>query len=132
MYSVQSPEAQVIRSASTPLAESAGWMKFLGILSIIGGVSQALSLVGILWAWLPIWTGFLLYQAASAADTARLTGDHAALATANNHLKTYFMINGILTLLGILIGLAMLCLLVILPMLGLIPFLINPNQLKNL
>lgn len=66
----QSPESQVVRSVSSPLAEAAGWMKFLGLLSIIAGATQMLSLVGILWGWLPLWMGILLYQSASSVESA--------------------------------------------------------------
>lgn len=124
----QTPESQVIRSVSSPLAESAGWMKLLGILSIIGGASQMLSLVGVLWGWLPLWMGILLYQSASSVESARLTGDYHALASAMRNLKTYFIINGVLALLGILLSLLMVCLLLVLPMLGLIPFLLDPSN----
>ncbi len=127
-YPAQAPESQTIRLVSSPLAEGAGWMKFLGILSILAGGSQVLSLVGILWGWLPLWMGILLYQAATAAETARLTGDQYALASALKNVKTYFVINGILTLLGMLMTCIMLCLLLILPALGIIPYLVEPNN----
>jgi hypothetical protein len=127
-YPAQAPESQVIRSISSPLAEGAGWMKFLGILSILVGASQMLSLVGILWGWLPLWMGILLYQAANSAETARLSGDPYALASALSKVKTYFIINGILTLLGMLFACIMMCVLLILPMLGVIPFLVEPSN----
>jgi hypothetical protein len=127
-YPAQAPEAQIIRSVSSPLAEGAGWMKFLGILSIITGASQMLSLVGILWGWLPLWMGILLYQAANSAEMARLSGDPYALASALKNVKTYFVINGILTLLGMLSACIMLCVLLVLPMLGVMPFLLDPSN----
>jgi hypothetical protein len=127
-YPAPAPDAQIIRSISSPLAEGAGWMKFLGILSIIGGASQMLSLVGILWGWLPLWMGILLYQAANSAETARLSGDPYALASALKNVKTYFMINGILTLLGMLFACIMLCVMLVLPALGVIPYLVEPSN----
>lgn len=127
-YPVQSPETQIIRSISSPLAEGAGWMKFLGILSILAGGTQMLSLVGILWGWLPLWMGILLYQAAGAAETARLTGDQYALASALGKVKTYFVINGILTLLGMVFTCIMLCVMLVLPALGVIPYLLEPRN----
>lgn len=128
MNSLQSPENQVIRAVSSPLAEAAGWMKFLGILSIIGGASQMLSLVGILWGWLPLWMGILLFQSASSVESARLTGDYHALASAMSNLKTYFLINGVLTLLAILFSILTICILLVLPLLGIIPFLVAPSN----
>lgn len=122
---------QIVRYVSSQLAEGSGWMKFLGLLSIIGGASQVLSLVGILWGWLPIWMGILLFQAAGAAETARLSGDHYALAEALKNVRTYFVINGVLTLLGMVLSFTMVCLLIILPMLGFIPFLFDPSNFNN-
>ena len=127
-YPAQAPETQIIRSVSSPLAEGAGWMKFLGILSILAGASQMLSLVGILWGWLPLWMGILLYQAAGDAENARLSGDPYALASALGKVKTYFMINGILTLLGMLFACIMLCVMLVLPALGVIPYLVDPSN----
>jgi hypothetical protein len=73
----------------------------------------------------------LLYQAANSAETARLTGDQYALASALSNVKTYFMINGVLTLLGMLFGFLVLCLLLVLPMLGVIPFLLDPSMFNR-
>jgi len=127
-YPVQAPETQIIRAISSPLADGAGWMKFLGVLSILAGASQMLSLVGILWGWLPLWMGILLYQAAGEAETARLSGDQYALASALGKVKTYFMINGILTLLGMLFACIMMCVMLVLPMLGVIPYMVDPSN----
>jgi hypothetical protein len=60
-----SGDALAVRELSVPLFQAKGWLKFLGILSIIGGVFQALTIVGIIYAWIPIWSGVLLHQAGS-------------------------------------------------------------------
>ncbi len=64
--------------------QSKGWLKFLGVLSIIGGVLSALTIVGILVAWLPIWMGVLLFQAGSQADAMATT---AGSQPARRHAK---------------------------------------------
>jgi hypothetical protein len=38
-------------------SRGAGWMKFLGVVSILEGALAVLTLWGILFAWLPIWPG---------------------------------------------------------------------------
>jgi len=48
--------------------QSRGWLKFIGLLSLIYGIITALTIVGILIAWLPIWMGVLLFQAGSRAQ----------------------------------------------------------------
>jgi hypothetical protein len=93
-------------------------LKFLGVLSIIGGIFQALSVVGIIVAWLPIWMGVLMFQAGSSIDAAGQLGDKFAFLNSLGSLKTYFVLQGILTLIGIIVAVSMVCILVVLPLLG--------------
>jgi len=74
----------------------AGWMKFMGIMTIIGGCLQALSIVGLVIAWLPIWMGVVLTKAGSKAGEYADKGDFAALEGVTGQLKTYFTISGIM------------------------------------
>ncbi|MEW6412902.1 MAG: DUF5362 family protein [Candidatus Zixiibacteriota bacterium] len=89
-------QTQVIKELSMPLYQSKGWLKLLGIVMIIQGVFTALTLVGIVIAWLPIWLGVLLFQAASAAESAQFSGNKEQLMASLNKLKMYFIINGVL------------------------------------
>jgi hypothetical protein len=101
MEQINNEQANVIKEVSIPLYQARGWMKLLGILNIIGGVLAALSIVGIIVAWLPIWMGVILYQAGSSSEQAYFNGDKYSLGKSLNQLKLYFTINGILALLGI-------------------------------
>jgi hypothetical protein len=124
-------DTRIIQELSLPIYQARGWLKFLGVLSIIGGVFQALSIVGLLIAWLPIWMGVLMFQAGSSIDPAGQFGDRFALLRSLGNLKTYFVLQGVLTLIGIVIAVTMLCIMFILPLLGftLIPWqqIINNN-----
>lgn len=82
-----------------------GWLKFLGILSIIGGIFYALTLVGIVFAWLPIWLGVILNQAGSKAGEYVERGDSASLNAFLTKLRTYFTITGILVIVSFALGL---------------------------
>jgi len=82
-----------------------GWMKFMGVLSIIGGGINALTIVGILWAWLPIWLGIILVQAGSRAGDYAARGDAAALEAMTGKLKTYFVISGIVVIVSMALSL---------------------------
>lgn len=95
-------EQKVIREVSLPLFSSKGWIKFLGILMIIYGAFMALTIVGIIIAWLPIWLGVLLNQTANRIEQAQITGDIAAMVRSQNSLSTYFTVYGILALIGII------------------------------
>lgn len=79
--------------------DMSGWLKFIGVVSIIVGVPMIIGLVGILY----IWIGVLLYQAGNAAESS----DTEKLSVMMNKLKTFFIITGILTglsLLGMIIA----------------------------
>jgi hypothetical protein len=107
-----------IQELSMPIYQARGWLKFLGVLSIISGVGAALSIVGIIFAWLPIWMGVLMFQAGSAIDSAGQFGDKFAFLRSLGSLKTYFVLQGILSVIGIILAATMLCITFILPLLG--------------
>jgi len=92
-----------IKEISLPLHSSKGWLKFIGVMLIIMGVLTALSIVGILIAWLPIWMGVLLFQSAGAIEQAYTSSDKASLLKSLNKLKTYFVIMGIVLLIYLII-----------------------------
>ncbi len=93
---------QTVRDLSSPLFQAKGWMKFLGVLMIVYGVLMIFTIVGIIICWLPIWMGILLFKTASAVEAAQAAGDATEFKTAMEKLKTYFTIQGILALVGIL------------------------------
>ena len=93
-----------VRELSLPIHQSKGWIKLLGVLSIISGIFTAVTLVGILIAWLPIWIGVVLIQSASSIERAYISGEKEPLFTALSKLKTYFTIQGVLTLIGLIVA----------------------------
>jgi len=100
-----SPESTLKRACKIA-ADSASWMKFLGVISIIQGVFAVFTLWGIIIAWLPIWLGVILFRAANEAEMAAagLT-DH--LESYLKRLNRYFLIQGIFMLLMIVVMLIM-------------------------
>ena len=76
-----------INDLSQPLASGKGWMKFVGILI----------------AWLPIWIGVLIMQSAGALERAQLSGDAAAFKESLAKLRTFFIIQGVLYIVGIVL-----------------------------
>jgi hypothetical protein len=118
-------EARLVREASLPLYQARGWLKFVGIMLILGGIPSIFVLVGII----PIWQGILLMQAASSLETASNTGQAFALHSALNNIKTFFVVNGVFIIIGMIFALIMICLSIVLPLVGisLIPFLDATN-----
>ncbi|MBM3313331.1 hypothetical protein FJY70_01905 [candidate division WOR-3 bacterium] len=81
-----------------------GWMKFIGIMTIIGGALNAISIIGLLWAWLPIWLGVVLTQAGAKAQEYAGKGDAASLEALTGRLKTYFVLSGIVLIASLVVG----------------------------
>lgn len=96
----------VVKDITLPLYNAKFWMKLIGVAMIIYGVLAAITIVGLIIAWLPIWIGVLLFQSAGALETAFSQGDAEAAIRAMDKLKVYFIINGVLLLIGILLGIA--------------------------
>jgi len=97
-------EQQLVREISAPLFAAKGWMKFLGVLMIVYGVLMAITVVGIIICWLPIWIGVLLLQTATAMESTQASGSKMELHGALSKLKTYFTIYGVLALIGIIVS----------------------------
>jgi hypothetical protein len=106
---------QLVEELSTPIFQARGWLKLLGVVTILSGIPSAFVLVGIL----QIWVGVLLFQAGSSIESASRFGDKFAFLRSMGSLKTYFIIQGVLAVIGIIFTLTMLCILFVLPLLGL-------------
>lgn len=91
--------------AMQPLHERAGWLIFLGWVSIVSGVITCLTIIGLLVGWLPIWMGILMKGAGENLKAGFQAGNESNLYQASQQLSTYFLIIGILTLIGLAINL---------------------------
>jgi hypothetical protein len=80
-----------------PLSDAAGWMKLLAVFSIISGILAALTIIGLIFAWLPIWIGVLLMRAANDSQAAVRLGGEVEATSATGNLSTIFKIYGIVT-----------------------------------
>ncbi len=85
-----------------PLMEARTWMKVLAVLLVIDGAMMVLTIWGIVVAWLPIWLGVVLYQAATALDRAE-GGDGGAAAQAMGKLKTFFTVGGVAAIVAVVV-----------------------------
>lgn len=93
----------VVSRVISPLDAAAGWMKLIGTVSIIYGVLTALSIVGLIIAWLPIWMGVLTRKAATQAQLAYRSGDEHAAIESTNSLRTISKVQGIILLIGLIL-----------------------------
>lgn len=115
----QTRETLVINGIKQSAASLSGWLKFLGIVNIVLGALTALSIIGIIYAWLPIWMGVLLLQAGSSASNAQIGDNYPDLVIMIQKLKTFF----ILTAVMVIISLAIMIISIIALSAGLLPFL---------
>lgn len=97
-------KTQTNPSMITYLGKTWFWLVLLGVLAIIGGAFQVITIIGIIWAWLPIWMGVLLIQAGMAAKKAKETKDKAQAELAVKKICTYFKIAGILAIVAIVLA----------------------------
>ena len=72
-------ENEIIREVSSPFYDMRGWLKFIGVASIVAGALSALSIFGIIFAWVPIWMGITLYNSSTKIETAYHAGDKIML-----------------------------------------------------
>ena len=84
-----------------PVGESRSWLKFLGVVTFAYGCLTAITIVGLLFAWLPIWMGVLLWQAADRAGRAHLTRDPAQFEEYLKKLRTLIVISGVVTVVSL-------------------------------
>ena len=102
----ENPSEDLVKRLSTRAVGSAGWMKFLGVLLIIVGVFFVFTLWGILICWLPIWMGVILFKAAGDAEMAS-RGAPTQLESFLEKINKYFLIQGILVLILLIIVLVL-------------------------
>jgi hypothetical protein len=79
-----------------------GWLKFIGIFMIIMGGLYALTIVGIIIAWLPIWMGVILLNASKHIEAYIQSRAFNELIEYSRKIKSYFTIMGILCILGMI------------------------------
>lgn len=92
-----------VRELIEPLYRGKFWMQLIGVMLILSGVVTALSIVGIIVAWIPIWAGVVLMQAAGGVGRAYERDDVLELKHAMGRLRTHFTIMGVLLLIYILL-----------------------------
>jgi hypothetical protein len=68
-----------IRAISEPLFRAKFWLQLVGVMMIIYGVLVAITIIGIIIAWLPIWMGVLLFQCAGQIERAHAADDAGAM-----------------------------------------------------
>lgn len=90
------PEEAVVNTSR----DMTGWLKLVGIVSIVMGALSVLTIIGIIPGVILIWQGVLLNRASNGSRAVG-EGNIESITGVLNPLKTYFIIQGVLILLGI-------------------------------
>ena len=88
-------EQKILQQVASHGLRMNGWLKFIGVMSIIAGALNVLTIFGIIFAWIPIWLGVLLLQAAGKAQQAYYQKEYGELVGMMDKLRLFFMIVGI-------------------------------------
>ncbi len=95
---------KTVIAIADPMAKAAGWMKLSAIVMFVNAAFQIIGTfgIGIIFAWLPIWMGVLLWKGANRFKEALIEGDEASAILGADNIKTYFVITGVLAAIGII------------------------------
>lgn len=99
---------ETVLALMDPLSRAAGWMKLMAVMMFIFAGIYTLASFGfaLIIMWIPIWQGVLLWKAASRARAAMVDGSELTAQAAMESIKTYFVLLGVLTLIGLLLVVA--------------------------
>ncbi len=86
------------RRVIQPISSARGWMRLMAVVMFISGGLAALTIFGLVFAWLPLWMGYLLWKSASSAESASVSGSEAEAIDSLARLKTYFTVQGVVIL----------------------------------
>ena len=86
-----------------PIYRARGWMKFLAVLAFIGGGLYAITIVGIIFAWIPIMFGVFLWQSATAIEAGYTQVSVEQVHRAHDKLRLLVIAYGILAIVGIVL-----------------------------
>ena len=106
------PGDETVQRVIRPINQARGWMKLLAVMMFISGGLAAITIIGLVVAWLPIWMGYLLWKSAKTAENATMTGSEGEAIESLSQLKTYFIVQGVLVLIYLLFTAAMIVLVI--------------------
>lgn len=75
------------------------WMRLLGTFFLLCGVGLIFTLIGVLFAWIPLWIGLILLQAAGKAERAESWENTDQLMGMLEKLRLYFLVSSALAVL---------------------------------
>jgi hypothetical protein len=93
-------DSELQQKVTTSCKEMSGWIKFLAIVWIISGAIYALTIFGIIIAWILIWIGVILLRVSKSCKEVA-DGTFDSLGEMFASLKTFFILTGVFTIITI-------------------------------
>jgi hypothetical protein len=93
-------DSELQQKVITSCKEMGGWIKFLAIACILCGGIYALTIVGIIIAWILIWIGVILLRVSKGCK-AIADGTFESIGEMFASLKTFFILSGVFTIMTI-------------------------------
>lgn len=85
------------------LADSAPYMKFIAVVMYATCIFTTLTLVGILWSWVYLWFGYVLWSGATALQKGVADEDEASIELGCKQVYGLFKLAAIFTAIGLVI-----------------------------
>lgn len=85
------PAARLLRDLSERMSF---WLKFLGFFAIVAGALMAMTIIGMIVAWIPLWMGVALYRGGEEAARVARGGGDGPLLNLMGHLRTSLSLAG--------------------------------------
>jgi hypothetical protein len=82
---------------------TSGWVSLLGWVTLIAGIGYAVTIVGLIIAWLPMWIGISLISAGSAGKRLAETGNPEDLVTYLAKIRVYFAAIGVILAMSLVV-----------------------------
>ena len=97
---------EIAMMLSEPLAKTNFWLKFMAVLQFIYAAFYVIGSfgLGLIIAWLPVWMGVLMWQAANRSREAVMSGDLQSALAAQNKIKVLIIIMGVVTLVTLILA----------------------------
>jgi len=117
-----------VRAFAAILAENRKWAKFTGVLLIIYGVLNCITIIGAIWGWVFIWMGTLLNRMVRLADEAKASGSVQGFNEALESASKFFKVSGVMSLIVLILTLLYIGLIVVAIVFGAAASLSGPDN----
>ncbi len=97
-------QEQLWNNYSLEINKGKGWLKFLGIIAIISGAINVLTVVGIIYAWIPIWIGVIMLQASNRGQEFINSKDPGKLNQYLERVSFFYKLSGIMVIVSIVLS----------------------------